>query len=194
MQGLRRAGTIAGLIAAGWLGRAPVVFAAPAAQFASHLEGDGALVLAPNERVTLRLTPAGRLEIVDIHVATAQAVLPPKPGRKAPERPGGNPFIDAPEGTVAFLLAQVDSLAMLKVENATSQAFDYEAWITPGRPVGTLEPTSVCTSLPLLAGYEQWPGRQITRLVLNRFKSKPTNGVDCPQPTGPAPHVTLTIP
>ncbi|HEX5379125.1 MAG TPA: hypothetical protein VFW47_11150 [Phenylobacterium sp.] len=178
-------------IAAAWLFCAPIASAAPPPVFASRLEGDRALVLAPNERVTLRLSPKGRLEIVSIDFATVDGVLPPTPGRKAPERPGGNPFIDAPEGTIAFQMAQVDTTVMLKVENGTSSAFDYEAWIAPGVPVGTLEPTSVCTALPLLAGFEQWPGRKATRLVLNRFQSKATNGVVCPQASGPPPQVVL---
>lgn len=150
----------------------------------SHLEGDNVLVLAAGERVTLRLAETGKLQIDSVAPAQVYDAAPPSAGGR---KLGPNdPLITAPSGTITLVLSQVGDAAWLKIENGTSLAFDYQAWMPKA---DGLEPTSVCTVLPLLAGYEQWPGRRLPRLVLNRFTPRATNSVDCPQPTGPPPAV-----
>ncbi len=186
MQG-RSVRRLTAIVLATALGLAPVVAARPAraAEFGSHLQGDTVLVLAAGERVTVRLAPDGKLAIANIQAANPQDAGPPKPG----SRPKNDtaPFIEAPAGTLAFTLGGDDQAGLLKVENGGALAFDYQAWIP--HPGGPLEPTSVCTVLPLLAGYEQWPKRHLSRLVLDRFTPRATNSVDCPQPSGPPPAV-----
>jgi len=151
----------------------------------SHVEGGDVLVLVAGERVTLRLADTGKLQIDSVIPAQVFEAAPPSAGgRKLGPK---DPLITAPSGAVALVLGQVGDAAWLKIENGTSLAFDYEAWAP--KAGGGLEPTNVCTVLPLLAGYEQWPGRRLPRLVLNRFTPRATNSVDCPQPTGPPPAV-----
>jgi hypothetical protein len=148
-----------------------------AAEPASHLDGKATVVVVPGERAILKLAPDGGLTLVAVKAARASDVLPPKPGRpKGPKE--GNPLVATPEGTIEVNLVQVGDDTLLKIENGTSQAFDYQAAILNG--ASGRETTSVCTALPLLASYEQWPNRHVTALALSSFKPRATNEVVCP--------------
>jgi hypothetical protein len=167
------------LAIAAWAGAA-------AAEPLSRIQADGSLMLAVEERVTVRLGDDGGLTWVSAEPAPDGAAAPPKPRATGAGPRDGNPLVSTPPGTVSFVASQVGDNVLLKVENGGSQAFDYQAWLPRG---AGLEPSNVCTVLPLLAGYEQWPGRRMPWIVFNRFAPHATNGVSCPQPSGPPPAV-----
>jgi hypothetical protein len=159
---------------------------------ASHLTDETTLRLSPGERVTVRLGPAGRLTLVSVVPEDAAHALPPKPG--VPKPPGaGNPLVETPDGTVSFLTGAMADGAILKVENGTSKAFDYQAVLLMGTDAAPVrEPTGVCTVLPLLASWETWPRRRVNAILLSRFTPRDTNQVVCQEPRkGPAtaPHI-----
>jgi hypothetical protein len=155
---------------------------APSPAGASHLADATTLMLSPGERVTVRLGPGGSLTLVSVVPEDVAHALPPRPGRVKP--PGaGNPLVETPEGTVSFLAGRQGDGAILKVENGTSKAFDYQAvlLIGPGSaPVR--EPTGVCTVLPLLPSWETWPRRQVNAILLSHFTPRDTNQVVCQEP------------
>jgi hypothetical protein len=149
---------------------------------ASHLTDETTLLLSPGERVTVRLGPDGRLTLVSVVPEDAAHALPPRPG--VPKPPGvGNPLVETPEGTVSFLTGAMGDGAVLKVENGTSKAFDYQVVLLMGTDAAPVrEPTGVCTVLPLLSGYETWPRRRVNAILLNHFTPRDTNQVVCQEP------------
>lgn len=149
-----------------------------AAQVRSGLSPDGrGLRLYPGERVVVRVGPGGVLDLVEARAAAPADAAPPRPGTRAPDAP----LIDTPAGTVALLLGVQGGQSFLKVESGLSLAFDYRASLRRGE---VDEPTSVCTVLPLLAGYELWP-YAIGSMTLSGFATRTTNEVVCPQPPKP---------
>jgi hypothetical protein len=153
---------------------------------ASRLADETTLRLSPGERVTVRLGPGGRLTLVSVVSEDAAHALPPKPG--VPKPPGaGNPLVETPDGTVSFLTGAMGDGAILKVENGTSKAFDYQAVLLMGTDAAPVrEPTGVCTVLPLLASWETWPRRRVNAILLSHFTPRDTNQVVC-QETRKAP-------
>ena len=159
---------------------AVVLALAPAAAQAgaSHLLNDTSLLLAPGERVTVRPAAGGRLTLVSAVPEDPAHALPPRPGPKGPG--AGNPLIETADGTVSFLIGPMGDGAILKVENGTSKAFDYQAVLLlagAGEGAPVREPTGVCTVLPLLPSWETWPRRRVTGILLSHFVSRDTNQV-----------------
>lgn len=141
----------------------------------SSISADGlALNLAPGELVFVRLAPAGRLTLISVFPAPASAALPPKPGK--------GDLDPARLGEIGFLLGVApDGRSTLKIDSGLSQAVDYNAALRR-EAASADEPARVCTLLPLLAGWEQWP-YAVSRLTLTGFAVKSTNEVVC---SGPA--------
>ena len=148
---------------------------------ATGVTSQGEIQVVVGDRITVRLRQDGHPEQVSVEHALPGAAALPKPG------PGGGRFEDAPQGTVVFTLQQVDQGdVLMKVQSGIDQAFDYRAKLVhpvgPGRWLA--EPTSVCTVLPLLTGYEHWPKRGATSgIVLSDLRLRNTNEVVCPQPS-----------
>jgi hypothetical protein len=138
----------------------------------SHLVGDKAVLVAAGERVVLKIAVDGRLTLVSAKPAPLAAAAPPKPRSNAP-------LEDAPNGAVAVLLGADEKGALLKIDSGIDQAFDLHAEAL-SQPKAAGEPLSVCTLLPLLAGYENWPGRRVPFILLSDFKTRATNEVVCP--------------
>jgi hypothetical protein len=166
-----------------WLLAAVLAAAAPAAlaqTTRSHLLPDGALFVATGEKVVLRIAGDGALTMVSAAPAQAADAAPPKP------RSGVDP-VQAADGAVTLVLGETGGDTLLKLQSGLDKAFDYDADLVQPQPDGTLkqEPTSVCTVLPLLAGYEHWPKRHVIGIVVSRFRLRDTNAVDCPEPTRP---------
>ncbi|HEV7386154.1 MAG TPA: hypothetical protein VGN89_14830 [Phenylobacterium sp.] len=152
---------------------------APSPAAASHLADATSLMLSPGERVTVRLGPSGGLTLVSVVPEDVTHALPPKPGRVNPPN-AGNPLVEAPEGTVSFLAGPMGDGAVMKVENGTSKAFDYQAVLLAGPDAAPVrEPTGVCTVLPLLPSWETWPKRQVNAILLSHFTPRDTNQVVC---------------
>ncbi|RAK58623.1 hypothetical protein DJ021_01840 [Phenylobacterium hankyongense] len=151
----------------------------------SHLLNDTDLLLFAGERVTVKLTPDGRLALVSAVRADPAEALPPKPGRRL--APGtGDPLAQVAEGAISLLMGPQGDATVLKVENGTSKAFDYRAvLLSQVGPTQTGEPVTVCTVLPLLPGYESWAGRHAKAMRLSHFTPRDTNEVVCPQPPSP---------
>ena len=165
---------------------------APPPPGASHLTDETTLLLSPGERVTVRLGSGGRLTLVSAIPEDGTHALPPKPGPVKP--PGaGNPLVETPEGTVSFLAGPKGDGAILKVENGTSKAFDYQAVLLTGTDAAPVrEPTGVCTVLPLLPSWETWPRRRVNAILLSHFTPRDTNQVVCQEPRktpAAAPHI-----
>ena len=155
---------------------------APSPAGVSHLADATTLMLSPGERVRVRLGPAGSLTLVSVVPEDVTHALPPKPGRVKPPS-AGNPLVEAPEGTVSFLAGPMGEGAILKVENGTSKAFDYQAVLLMGPDAAPVrEPTGVCTVLPLLPSWETWPKRQVNAILLSHFTPRDTNQVVCQEP------------
>lgn len=148
--------------------------AAAAAQ-ASHLVGERAVLVAAGERVVLKLAGDGRLALVSATPADPATAAPPKPRSDAP-------LEDAPEGAIAILLGRDGDAARLKIESGVGEAFDYRAALQTGADAAG-RPVKVCTVLPLLSAYEQWPGRAAPFILLSDFKTRATNEVVCPDPS-----------
>jgi hypothetical protein len=160
-------------------GALALTWPAAAAQAAgSRLQGESSLMLVAGERVTVRLGPQGRLTLISIQPAAAETAAPPRPGRPKPPSEG-NPLVETEAGAIAAVLGSRDGTAWLRIENGTSRAFDYRADLVTG---ATLQPTAVCTVLPLLSGYESWEKRAVPAILLSHFVSRDTSEVDCPQP------------
>jgi hypothetical protein len=166
---------------------------APAPAGASHLADATTLMLSPGERVTVRLGPGGSLTLVSVVPEDVTHALPPKPGRVKPPS-AGNPLVETPDGTVSFLAGPTGAGAILKIENGTSKAFDYQAVLLMGPDAAPVrEPTGVCTVLPLLPSWETWPNRQVNAILLSHFTPRDTNQVVCQEPrkAPPAtPHIS----
>jgi hypothetical protein len=153
---------------------APVAATAQPKAAASHLVGDKAVLLAAGERVVVKLGPAGVLTLVSVRPADPAAAAPPRPH-------AGGPLVETADGTIALLLGGDAAAAMLKVDSGVSEAFDYRAAVLPSADAnGHGEPIGVCTVLPLLASYENWPGRRVPFLLLSGFATRATNEVVCP--------------
>jgi hypothetical protein len=153
---------------------APAVATAQPKSAASHLVGDKAVLLAAGERVVLKLGAAGVLTLVSVTPADPAAAAPPRPH-------AGGPLVDADDGTIALLLGGDAKAAMLKIDSGIGEAFDYRAAVLPSADAaGRGETIAVCTVLPLLASYENWPGRQVRFLLLSGFATRATNEVVCP--------------
>jgi hypothetical protein len=166
---------------------------APAPAGASHLADATTLMLSPGERVTVRLGPGGSLTLVSVVPEDVTHALPPKPGRVKPPS-AENPLVETPDGTVSFLAGPTGAGAILKIENGTSKAFDYQAVLLMGPDAAPVrEPTGVCTVLPLLPSWETWPNRQVNAILLSHFTPRDTNQVVCQEPrkAPPAtPHIS----
>ena len=151
--------------------------AAPAwAQSArSSISPDGhSLILAPGELVYVAMLPGGRLSLISVKPSPPEAALPPKPG-KGDLDPGRL-------GAIGFILGvAADGKSTLKIDSGMSQAIDYGATLRR-KAASADEPARVCTLLPLLASWEQWP-YAVSRLTLTGFAVKSTNEVVC---SGPA--------
>lgn len=166
-RGMRRIAPFAAILLAF------VSAAASAAPTQSSLSADKrTLSLAPGELVTVRLGAGGRLALVSAVPAPAGAALPPKPGK--------GDLDPAQLGALVLLLGVADGKSTLKIDSGLSQAVDYGAALRREGAAAD-EPARVCTVLPLLAGWEQWP-YAVSRLTLSGFAVKSTNEVVC---TGP---------
>lgn len=158
------------------LALAPAAVAQPKAR--SQVTPDGAIQVVMGDRVTVRLPPDGRPELVSVDVAPSEFAAPPKPG--------AGRFDDTAPGTIVVTLQPFNGTdVMMKVQSGVSKTFDYRAVLiheqVGGRIVG--EPTSVCSVLPLLSGYEHWPNRPNTAgIVLRGFTFRDSNDVVCPDP------------
>jgi hypothetical protein len=161
---------------------APAAVAQTAAR--SHVMADGGVMVAMGERVVLRLAADGKATLVSAGPAALADAAPPKPGS------GANPVQDA-DNAITLVLGEQGSGVLLKVQSGLSRAFDYDADLLVAKAGGwTAEPTSVCTVLPLLAGYESWPGRHADAIVVRNFRLRETNAVTCPQPKRPVRSLT----
>jgi hypothetical protein len=160
----------------------PAAAQAPSPARVSHLADETTLLLSSGERVTVRLGPGGRLALVSVVAEDPAHALPPKPGVVKPPS-AGNPLVETPEGTVSFLMGPMGDGAILKIENGTSKAFDYQAVLLTGTDAAPVrEPTGVCTVLPLLPSWETWPKRRVTAILLSHFTPRDTNQVVCQEP------------
>jgi hypothetical protein len=156
-----------------------------AAGHQSHLLNDTSLLLVAGERVTVKLSPDGHLAFVSAVRAAPAGALPPKPGRRL--APGaGDPLAQVSEGAISLLMGAQGDATVLKIDNGTSKAFDYRAVLLNDiAPTSAGQPAVVCTVLPLLPGYESWPGRHAKAMLLSHFAPRDTNEVVCPQPPKP---------
>jgi hypothetical protein len=147
------------------------------AGYSSHLVNDTTLVLVAGERATVRLESDGRLTLLSVfHALPAEAT----PGQARGE---ARELVTAPPGTVAFVLGNLAAGGNLKVENATSRAFDYRAAFLDGPdwPAKAL-PISVCTVLPRVASFEGWERRNPPALLVGALRPRDSNQVICPAP------------
>jgi hypothetical protein len=101
------------------------------------------LSIVPGETVTVRIAedPAGFV-IVD--------------------RSSGEPQGERSADTLRFSFSDLGGMTMLQVENGYARAFDYRARMFLGRRSA---PTSICTVMPGIMGFESWP-HAIDRLEL----------------------------
>jgi hypothetical protein len=169
---------------------APAV-AQPPSAMNSHAVGEGGLLLAPGERVTLRLGPGGRVTVLSITLADPADIAPPKDAPEAAPL-GRSALVKAPPGTISLVYGYFGSDTLLRVENATARGLDYAAALLVGdEPSAGGEPTSVCTVRSGLASFEFWGGRRVPALLLTRFTARPTNDAVCSRPP-PRPEATST--
>lgn len=174
---------LAALVVAGVLGLCPAAFGQPATT--STVLNDRALLLVPNERVTLLVDGAGGLKVLSrAPITEAQFTdgMPLKPG-------------EAPEGSVTVALVNTDKQALLRVDNRGAKGLDYAALIMesaslPARAV----PTSVCTVRRGISAMETWAGHGIPALVLTQFKWRPTEDGVCESSLAPPPRTPASPP
>lgn len=146
-----------------------------AAEVRSQVTADGALRLWAGERVTVRFSPDGKLELVSAFAAPEADVLPPKPGQGR--------FDETPEGVVVFLVGRDRGRLWLKTESGVAKAFDLRAQALSGPSAKPeMRPLSACTVLPLLTDYQDWPGDGAAGLQLYEVRFRDTNAVVCTNP------------
>lgn len=150
---------------------------AQAATRSGLIEGGKAVVIYPDERVTVRIAD-GQLQLVSVEAARPGEALPPKPGPRGPDAPVD--LTDAPQGAATFVLSQVGPDLALKIDSGLDAAFDYRATATDGPEL------NVCTVLPLLTSYERWDGRHAVALSVSQFRFKSANTVVCSLSTAPS--------
>jgi hypothetical protein len=142
----------------------------------AQLSADGrAVTLQPGQRMVVRLALDGRVAVVSSVPADPASALPPKPGPKSKDTPlpdGAEP------GTVTLTLGDDGVQTVLKLDSGLEQAFDYRAVLEVG---GQARKGSVCTVLPLLASWEEWP-YAVASVTLSGFATRPTNEVVCDPP------------
>jgi hypothetical protein len=142
----------------------------------SSVSPDGrAVTLFPGERVVVRGVEGGALALVSSVRADPASALPPKPGPRGPDAPlpdGAEP------GTVAMTLGGDGGRTVLKLDSGLEQAFDYRAVLRVGNGERA---GSVCTVLPLLASWEEWP-YAVASVTLSGFATRTTNEVVCDPP------------
>ena len=145
------------------------------AETRSWLSPDGrSLTLYPGERLVLRLGPGAVINVISAQRVDPAAALPPKPGSRTADAP----LTMADPDTVTLLLGGDAAQTVLRFESGLSLAFDYRATLRRG---DADQPTSVCTVLPLLAGFEIWP-YAVASVTLGGFATRSTNEVTCSTP------------
>jgi len=133
---------------------------------------DGVIRVGLGQKVTVAITPDGRPGATTVEAVSEAEAAPPRPGQGR--------FADPPEGTLVLILGREGDRLHLKLESGVSRAFDYRGELITG---GRRTPARVCTALPLMANYEQWPaGAEAVEISQLRFRA--TNEVTCSPPEG----------
>ncbi|ATQ41886.1 hypothetical protein [Caulobacter mirabilis] len=135
----------------------------------------GTLNLAIGERATLRRQPDGSYVLDHVERISVEDVAPPANGGRAETLNGTSP------GTVRLALnARRDVGSILKVENGTGEALQYNAFIVRiagGKPQPPAK-TSVCTIPAGLVSYEHWP-EPVIQVVAGGLKATPEKTPAC---------------